>query len=198
MSALPSRPTRGVAWCLALAFAGLLTGCQSLLPNTSTKTEVPWERFEDARAVIERIVPYQTRRENLAAEGLDPYRNPAVTLLTYTDIVQRFAVGAAVTPQELDRGIRECLSAGKRCVGYAIAARRTQRERIGNFWLDSLNFVREVDVTGWTFNALIILVDDQVVYTVYGGQPRIHEHEVVRNPLGPLQSWGEQVPTVIR
>ena len=36
------------------------------------------------------------------------------------------------------------------------------------------------------------MIDDMVVYTLYGGQPRIHEHEVTRNPLGPLQGLGER------
>ena len=164
----------------------------------NTKTQVPWETFEAARDVIERIKVDETRREQLSADGLDPYSNPAVTLLTYTDIVQRFAIGSAVRPEELDRGIRACLAAGKRCTGYSIAARNNKRERVGNFWLDSLNFRQETDVSGWTFNALIIMVDDIVVFTVFGGQPKILEHEVVRNPLGPLQSWGERVPAFIR
>lgn len=176
----------------------LLPGCQAWLPEVATQTQVPWETFEQARAVIERVVPYQTRREQLTTDGLDPYTNPAVTLLTYSDIVQRFAVGAAVRPEELDRGIRECLAAGKRCAGYSIAARRGRRDRVGNFWLDSLNFRREVDISGWTFNALIILVDDQVVFTVFGGQPNIREREFTRNPMGPLQSWGEHFPSIVR
>jgi hypothetical protein len=29
------------------------------------------------------------------------------------------------------------------------------------------------------------------VYAVYGGQPTVHETEVNRNPLGPLQGWGD-------
>jgi hypothetical protein len=32
-----------------------------------------------------------------------------------------------------------------------------------------------------------------VVYAVYGGQPTIHEVEVERNPLGPLQGWGDWI-----
>ena len=31
----------------------------------------------------------------------------------------------------------------------------------------------------------------KVVYTVFGGQPNLHELQVTRNPLGPLQGWGE-------
>jgi hypothetical protein len=61
------------------------------------------------------------------------------------------------------------------------------------FWLDSFSFKRETDMTGWRFNALVLFVGDLVVYTLHGGQPRVHEKEVTRNPLGPLQGWGQQV-----
>jgi hypothetical protein len=61
--------------------------------------------------------------------------------------------------------------------------------------MDILNFRRETDITGWTFNALILMVDSLVVYTLYGGQPRIHEQEVSRNPLGPIQ---EAVPGLVK
>lgn len=39
----------------------------------------------------------------------------------------------------------------------------------------------------------MLFVDDTVVYTLHGGQPRVHEKEATRNTLGPLQSWGHQV-----
>ena len=92
-----------------------------------------------------------------------------------------------------DRGIRDCLKAGKACNAYLINVKRTDRNRVGNFWLDALRFRREVDVTGWSFNALVIFVNDLAVYAVYGGQPVIHEVELERNPLGPLQGWGDWV-----
>jgi hypothetical protein len=37
---------------------------------------------------------------------------------------------------------------------------------------------------------LLVFVDDQLVYELVGGRPTIDEYEVVRNPLGPLQGWG--------
>jgi hypothetical protein len=41
-------------------------------------------------------------------------------------------------------------------------------------------------------------VDDLVVFTLYGGQPQVHEQEVSRNPIGPLQGWGERiVPAIV-
>ena len=70
-------------------------------------------------------------------------------------------------------------SSSKLC---SVALSRSSRKRVGNFWLDSLNFYRDTDVTGWSFNALVLFVDERVVYTLYGGQPRVHEREVTRNP----------------
>ncbi len=175
--------------CIALAALGIasLAGCVALLPSGSTATQESWPDYESARAAIERIVPRQTRRAELVAAGIDPYETPAITILNYSDIVQRFAVSGAVQREKLDAGILECLQAGKACTGYAIQIRSSIRKRTGGFWMDILNFRRETDITGWTFNALILMIDDLVVYTLYGGQPRVHEREVSRNPLGPLQ-----------
>jgi len=179
---------RGFLLMLAVACAG---GCQALLPDASDATQVEWRSFDEARGAIEAIEPFQTRKSTLNENGFDPTRNPAVTILTYPEIVQRFSAGSALRPDEYEPGIRTCLAAGKECSGYAIAARRIKRDRIGNFWLDSFAFRRETNITGWTFNGLILFVDDLVVYTVFGGQPNLHELQIMRNPLGPLPGWGE-------
>ena len=183
--------------CALILAAAALFGCQSLLPRADLATQQAWGDFEEARAAIERIAPRLTTRADLSAAGIDPLKNASVTILGLPDVMQRFTVGTAVDAQALDPGIRECLAAGNTCTGYSILVRRSDRKRIGNFWLDTFNFRREIDVTGWTFNALILLVGDTVVYTVHGGQPRIHEKEVTRNPLGPLQSFGEAVGSAL-
>ena len=186
---------------LAALSAGLLlglAGCQSLLPDGRVESGLSWGSYDDARDAIEGIVPFSTRKAELHEAGLDPRQNPAISILSYPDILQRFATGTAVRAEDLDPGIRKCLAAGKACIGYWIQIRKVRRERIGNFWLDSLAFRREVDITGWSFNALVLMVDDLVVYTVHGGQPGIKDRELVRNPLGPLQAWGEQVPVLLR
>ena len=172
-----------------LSFA--LAGCQALLPRASSELRDTWGSFDEALEAVNRIVPYETRRAQLAAEGIEPGTNPAITLLSFADVSQRFSLGATVTADELDQGLRECFAAGKRCTAYAIAIRDVKRRRVGNFWLDTFNFVRITDSTGWNFNALIVFVDDLVVYTLTGGQPRISERDRVRNPLGPLQAWGD-------
>jgi hypothetical protein len=175
-----------------------MSGCTALLPQSSSATQVGWPTYEDARQAIDQIVPYEARRGELIAAGIDPQTNPAITILTFSDIVQRFSVGAAIRAEDLDPGVRQCLVSGKLCTGYAINVRHIHRDRIGNFWLDSFNFKREIETRGWSFVALILLVEDLVVHTLHGGQPKIHEMEIVRNPLGPLQGWAEQVAPALR
>lgn len=171
----------------------LLAGCQALLPKGSDATQVPWRSFAEARDAIEAIEPFHTPTSVLTDNGFDPFHNPAVTILTWPEIVRRFAAGSALRPEEYEPGIRACLLAGQRCGGYAVNVERTRHDRIGNFWLDLFGFVRRTNVTGWSFDATILYIDDEVVYTVYGGQPGIHRLEVRRNPLGPLQSIGDAV-----
>lgn len=176
---------------VALVVCIFAAGCSSLLPRAESATQESWKSFDEAKAAIERLAPGKTTLGQLVGAGLDPYRNASVTILSFSDIAQRFALGSVVDGSSLDAGIRTCLAAGKRCTGLAIVVRQTTRRRVGNFWLDIFNFYRDVDVTGWSFNALVLMVDDVVVYTLTGGQPRIHDREVSRNPLGPFQGAGE-------
>ena len=164
-----------------------LVGCTSLLPKTRTEVASPWGSFEQARANIEHIVPYQTTAAELRAMDIDPFTTPNVQLLNYSDILLRFPVTGGISPDRLDQGLRECLDAGKACEGYSICVRETKRNRVGNFWLDALGFSRKVDVSGWTFNAIVLLVGERVVYVIHGGQPMVKEQETTRKPLGPLQ-----------
>jgi hypothetical protein len=182
--------TRGVGLTIA---ALLVSGCNSLLPDSRDRTLDEWQTFAEARAAIEAIEAFETTRADLAAQGIDPLHNPAITLLSYPDIVQRFSAGAAVLPDQLDPGVLKCLTSGKACTGYQIAARRIKRDRTGNFWLDSLSFNRESTMTGWTFTATILFVEDLAVFAVWGGQPAVNERQVQRNPLGPIQNWGDLV-----
>ena len=176
----------------------LVGGCAALLPQAQSSTQHGWKSFDEAKAAIERIEPYRTTRADLKSAGIDPYQNSGITILTYSDVIQRFTTGAILRADELEPGIRDCLRAGRRCTAYSIVQRHVKRDRIGNFFLDSLNFKRDTDVSGWTFNALVVFVDDSVVYTLHGGQPNLKEQEVTRNPLGPLQSWGDGVGVLLK
>ncbi|APV52601.1 hypothetical protein BWI17_21835 [Betaproteobacteria bacterium GR16-43] len=170
----------------------MLSGCAQLLPKSASEIASPWKSFEEAKAAIERIEPGHTTLAELRLQGIDA-TNPNVQLLNYSDIVLRFPMNWVGARDAMDAGLRQCLEAGKACSGFAITVREERRERVGNFWLDALRFKRETDITGWSFNALLLTIDDRVVYTLYGGQPMLRAHEIARNPLGPLQNWGDSV-----
>jgi hypothetical protein len=175
---------RPFLWAAALAAAA---GCSVLLPQAQTNTNTGWKSFDEAKTAIEAMRPHHTRVADLRAAGLDPYTNPNVELLNYSDILRRFPLTGAVT--RLDPGLRECIEAGKACIGYAVDIRTEHKERVGPFLLDVLSFRRETRSTGWTFNALVLLVDGEVVYALYGGKPAILQTDKTVEPLGPLQDW---------
>ncbi len=170
----------------------LLSSCTTLLPEGATRSGLGWTDFEHARGAFETIKPYSSTRAEIHDMGLDPFKNPSVSILSYSDVLQRFGTGNILRPDQLDRGVRECMESGKRCTGYQLVQKEFRQKRIGNVWLDLFNFRRETDGDGWSFNGLIIFVDNQVVVTQFGGQPKIHETTLQKNPLGPFQSLPER------
>jgi hypothetical protein len=188
----PDKPILRRVMLLPLLVA-CIAGCSALLPSGRSRTELPWATYADAVKAIDRIVPYETTRTGLVTERIDPASNPSITILSYTDLLQRLPALNAVPAEHLERGIADCLSAGKRCTAYSIAVRQVDTKRVGSFWSDALNFHRESVTTGWSLNALIVFVDDTVVYALAAGQPKIDQQDVTNNPLGPLQGLGESL-----
>lgn len=188
---------RGVAAVVLAAFWALV-GCQALLPSGKSEIISGWASYEEAEAALAEVEPYQSTRQELHDAGLDPRTNSSLAVLNFAEVMQRFAVSALADPNGYERGIQDCLRAGQRCTAYSVKAERTYSQRVGNFWLDLLSFKRETESTGWNFNALIVLVNDLVVYRITSGQPRIHAFEVSRQPLGPLQNIGESLRPAIR
>ena len=175
-----------------LAMAAALSGCAAMLPSSRTEVVSIWGSYDEAANCLAKINAYQATRADVHREGLDPRNNPTITVLHFADVLQKFQAAALLAPQSVDQGIRDCVQAGKRCTGYAVSVKKRSGHRAGNFWLDSLGFKRETHTTGWSVEALLVFVDDQVVYQLLGGQPTVNEYEVRRNPLGPLQGWGDR------
>lgn len=176
---------------LAISVCLCLAGCGSLLPRGNTVVEGPWQSFEEAQQTFDKIIPYQTSVEDLKVLGLDPKSSPNITLLNYSDVLRRFIPSPSINSDDLDAGVSDCIKAKTACRGFEIDQKFIKRTRSGNFWADFLNFKRQVDVTGWHFNGMLLIKDNVVVYKLIGGQPLIHELEQNRNPLGPLQGVGE-------
>lgn len=171
-----------------IAALAILAGCSSLLPDAKNTVIGPWGNFQEAQALFQRIKPYETTEADLRAMGLDLKTSPNITLLNYPDVIRRFMPPTAVNGYQLDRGVADCIASNTACRVYEIDQKYLDRNRYGGFWADFFNFRRHTKTTGWTFNAILLLKKDVVIYKLTGGQPNIEENESKRNPLGPFQA----------
>ena len=179
--------------CSLAAIALALAACSSLLPNGKEETKTPWTSYAEALDMFGKIVPGKTNLAQLKILGFDPDTTPNVALLGHADLLRRLVAASTFDISALDPALRVCASAHQRCYGFEIEQTHTDRKRFGGFWLDFLNFDRKTDVSGWQFNALVVLNQDLVIYKMWSGKPSIHSFENEHNPLGPLQGLGASV-----
>lgn len=168
-----------------------VAGCAPLLPVAKTHTETQWKSFEEVKSTFDRIVPYQTTREELLAMRIDPMQTPNIKILTYPDIINMFLPNTSLSLEHMDPGLRECVENGANCTAYQLNLQNVDARRHGNVWLDLFQFKRETHQTGWHFTSLVVMVDETVVYKIWGGTRRVDEHLYQRNPLGLLQDPAE-------
>lgn len=145
--------------------------------------------------MFEKIVPGKTTLAELKALGVDPDRTANVALLGHADLLRRLAASSSFDINHLDPGLKQCVSLAQSCFAYELEQTQLDRQRVGGFWMDFLNFRRSVDITGWQFDALVVIKGELVIYKLWSGKPKIHQTEDERNPLGPLQGIG---PSLIR
>jgi hypothetical protein len=184
----------GAAWVVLVVALGL-GACSGLLPEGRQEKVSPWRSYEAAKAAFDSITLGETDRETVHRLGFDPSAISNVQILNYSQVARLVLPASPVlTENEMPAGLRACMVAQSRCVGYQLELDRIESQRVGNFFADFLNFRRETHVTGWRFSALVVMVDDRVVFKQWSGQPRVQETQVRRNPLGPFQGAGEKAP----
>lgn len=187
-AALKQKGRRGrLVRCLLGAAMVFLTGCSSLLPSAKDETVTSWQLFEQAKQAYDKI-NLGNSRADLKDLGFDVVNSPNVQVLSYLDVATKVQ---SIPKTELDTGLQECLLKPNQCQAYVIDLRNIKSKRVGNFWADFFNFRRKTDATGWRFNALLVMIDDQVTYKLWSGTPKVELYEEKRNPLGPLQSFGD-------
>jgi hypothetical protein len=158
-----------------------------MLPSAQTDITT-FANFDEARMAVEVLVPMQTSWQHIVGGKLHPGSHPNAVLLSQSDIVRKFFVpNTMLTRQEIDPGVLACVAALGACRGIELTLSKISKARTGSFFMDVTNFSRRTETTGWRFNAIILLINDIVVYRAWGGQPSVSELEVTHNPLGPLQ-----------
>lgn len=139
--------------------------------------------------MFEKIVPGKSSLADLKNLGVDPNQTSNVALLSHADLLRRLFPASSLDIRTLDPGLQDCVTS-QNCFGYEIDQLYLHRRRIGNFWADFFNFRRHTDVSGWQFNAVVVIKGETVVYKLWSGKPSIHHLEQERIPLGPFQSIG--------
>lgn len=170
-----------------MLISALLAACGGLLPRERQETESPWISFQTAKESFDGITPYKTTVKDLNKLGFDPFKTPNVKILTYLDVIRLFIPNETIKKEDLDKGIQACIKQREDCRAYAVDLRNISSRRHGSFWKDFLQFERRTTETGWTFNALVVVLDDTVVYKLSGGEPIVQKEAVRKKPLGPLQ-----------
>ncbi|MDO9316254.1 MAG: hypothetical protein Q7T97_17095 [Burkholderiaceae bacterium] len=185
--------------CLVRRFATLwllsLCGCSALLPKGQSEELSPFSKYDDARSAFVKVTPYSTTLSGLKELGFDAQASTNVREIAYPQFMSLVAESPYLPMEQLDVGIRDCISAGARCRAYVFQFGHQSRNRTGSFWLDFFNFYRVTHTSGWRFQGVVLVRDDNLVlFRNHSGEPNIEKNEVRRNPLGPLQSFGETVP----
>lgn len=176
---------------LLLLAALALAGCRSLLPLASSEPQQPFRSYEAAAQALARVVPYRTTRAELEVLGFHQRDSANVVRIAYPDSIARLAPNSAVPLDALDRGLRDCIVARMACQVHEYHFARQSQRRDGPFLADFFNFRRRTSITGWRFTALVVVLDDLVLFTSHGGEPRVDQVDERVNPLGPFQSIGE-------
>lgn len=178
----------------AMAGAVLVSsGCASLLPEATQQTQTPWHTYADAQAMFDKVIPGKTRLTELKSLGVDPAQTPNVSYLGHADMLRRLLPTSAFDIEALHPGLRQCMAAERPCFAYEIEQISLDRQRYGNFWLDFFNFKRQINVSGWQFDAIFVIKGETVVYKHWSGKPNLQQREEERSPLGPLQGIGSSL-----
>lgn len=165
----------------------LTTGCQSLFLSHQTSSQCQWTNWDDVNLAFNHIVPQHTTTADLRAMGFDPDRTPNIKVMPYVDIVPIFMPNPNIHLADLPVGVRVFVEAKQNSCGYLVELENVKEKRHGNLFLDIFGFKRQTHHSGWRFRGLILIKDNQVVYTLASGEPNISTEDASIKPLGPFQ-----------
>lgn len=176
----------------------LFSGCSNLLPSVESKTATSWESYESIQKVYSEIKTYRTSKNDLHMLGFDPSVSSNTKILNHLDIMEKFLINPSIKVSDLDKGLQKCLKTPETCMAYETQIRYIKRKRYGSVLADVFNFRENTHETGWSFNSIIVLSDDIVVFKTFSSQPKIDNKENKKNPLGPFQSMESIFRTSIK
>jgi hypothetical protein len=172
---------------LVLPTIGCKSQDKSLFISENLRSVTTWDNFDQAEAAFQKIIPHQTRVQDLKALGFDPHTTPNIKILNYLDIIERFIPNSSITKDDLHPDVRSCIELKEGCMGYELDLDIIRKRRFGNLALDMTGFRKETQIYGWDYKALLLIKDGVVVYKLRSGRPSIDKIERKIKPLGPVQ-----------
>lgn len=185
---LYSHTCRGI---LVLVAAAALAAC-TVLPSTKTQSKSKWTSYDEAQHAYTTVILNTTTKKDLKQLGFTPEGNANVRILNYVDVANLF--GSSFRYEDLPEGVRTCVAAQDACSAYVVLVRNVNNTRNGNVAADLFGFKKHTDITGWEFQATLVLVNDKVVYKLWNGTPEIASSESQSTPLGPMQNLSGIIP----
>lgn len=168
-------------------------GC-STMPSGSHVVTSPWKSYDDVKLAFDSIELNKTTQEDLVTLCFDPLTQPNIAIISHLAVMQRFLVNPSIKKEDLDEGLQRCINAQTACKAYLVDINNTSYERYGNFIADLLTFSRRTRQVGWKFDAILVLVNDVVVYKLSEGTPNVNIDDLAVKPFGPAQNIGEAMP----
>tara|TARA_B100000427_G_scaffold329021_1_gene343740 strand:- start:2283 stop:2879 length:597 start_codon:yes stop_codon:yes gene_type:complete len=173
---------------ILLSLIASCSGCVTLLPSGNEASNSNWKSYDHVESTLKKIKPKETTIKDLRKLGIDFKTTPNLKTLTYLDVMERFKLDSTLFNEiNLPDGLEEALNMHEKCIAYELTIKRTNKKRVGSFWKDILSFEQVTKSEGWSFQALIVIVDKTVVYVLYSGSPRVERMESHKKPLGPFQ-----------
>lgn len=177
---------------IVLLTSTIFAGCAALLPHSSSVTNSPWKSYKEVVDAYNSVVINKSTISDIKKVGFNIYSTSNLKILSFVDIA---AATSTLELKDLGGGITQCLKVRDLCSGYIFEPQVAKSDRIGNFWLDILNFKRKTKESGWKFKATFLVVNSVIVDKFWYGEPLINLDKTVVNPLGPLQEIGNIIST---
>lgn len=172
----------------------ILSGCASinnkLLPSKTTTTTHLCKSYTDAKAIYDSLEPYKTTLADLEKTCFNP-QQPNITILSPRQIQQMFLSSPAVRREDVPVGIQDCLQEFTSCSGVDSSLKDVSDKATGNVITRAFRFRRDNLATGPDISFQFFFKGKIMVYKDYFGTPDVNRVSRERNPLGPVQEFGD-------
>ena len=194
----------GVVIAIILAcFSLMMFGCATisttsngLMPTERKIVGSTWKGYQEALDAFNLIEPNKTTLEDMKKIGFDPIAVPNTVFLDPISIRNIIVGNNASRIEDLPKDLQDYIRDLKECRGFKFRQQEFFTKGTGNLLSRIFKFNKEDIVSGWQFEAWIFMKKGVVVYTLWLGNPNIHEMTNQKNPIGSFSDILGNIPAM--